>query len=60
MKPVDEAGSVPLILFWASRKVVEILPFPSFSVAFLPARVEVGLAKARAGITRTRHKKKIA
>ena len=60
---VFDCEAVPVILPWASLKVVlvpdvlvvvEDLPFASLSVAFLPARVEAGSAKARMGNRRTR------
>ena len=59
--PVLDWEDEPEIRPWESLKVVvlpdvlvvvEILLFSSLSVAFLPARVEVGSAKARTGITR--------
>ncbi len=60
---VFDCEAVPVVLPWASLKVVvvpdvlvvvEDLPFSSLSVAFLPARVEAGSAKARRGNRRTR------
>jgi hypothetical protein len=60
---VFDFEAVPVVLPWASLKVVvvpdvlevvEHLPFSSLSVAFLPARVEAGSAKARMGKRRTR------
>ena len=57
---VFDCEAVPVVLPWASLKVVvvpdvlvvvEYLPFSSLSVAFLPARVEAGSAKARTRIS---------
>ena len=54
--------AVPVILPWASLKVVlepdvlvvvEVLPFSSLIVAFLPVREEAGSARARTGNRRT-------
>lgn len=58
-----DCEAVPVVLPWASLKVVvvpdvlvvvEDLPFSSLSVAFLPARVGAGSARARMGNRRTR------
>jgi len=55
----SDCEAVPVVLPWASLKVVvvpdvvEDLPFSSLSVAFLPARVEAGSAKAWIGNRRT-------
>lgn len=58
-----DCEAVPVVLPWASLNVVlvpevlmvvEDLPFSSLSVAFLPARVEAGSAKAWMGNRRTR------
>ncbi|WP_395741680.1 hypothetical protein [Prosthecobacter sp.] len=59
---VFDCEAVPVVLPWASLKVVvvpdvlvvvEDLPFSSLNVAFLPASVEAGSAKARMGNRRT-------
>ena len=61
--PAFNCVAVLVVLACASLKVVvvpevlvvvEDLPFSSLSVAFLPARVEAGSAKARMGNRRTR------
>lgn len=55
---VFDCEAVPVVLPWASLKVVVVpdvlVVVEDLSVAFLPARVEAGSAKARMGNRRTR------